>query len=64
VHLREGHILPYQPYDLNPVLTTLDLIKKSSITLLVYPDSWGVAEGTLYIDDDGESLDDLITENY
>lgn len=64
VHLREGKIIPIQPSDLNPALNTYDLIKKSSITLLVYPDYKGVAEGTLYIDDDGESLADLHNENY
>ena len=52
VHQREGTILPIQPYEQSNALNTRDLIK-SSITLLVYPDNWGVAEGTLYIDDDG-----------
>lgn len=45
-------------------MTTYDLIKKSSITLLVYPDSRGVAEGTLYIDDDGESLVDILNQDF
>lgn len=45
-------------------MNTFDLIQKSSITLLVYPDSRGVAEGTLYIDDDGESLEDLFEDDY
>jgi len=30
----------------------------------VYPDYRGVAEGTLYIDDDGESLADLQNEDF
>lgn len=64
VHLREGRILPIQPSDINPAMTTYDLIKKSSITLLVYPDSRGVAEGTLYIDDDGESLVDILNQDF
>jgi len=62
--LREGKIIPFQPYSLNPSMTTHDLIKKSSITLLVYPSESMVAEGTLYIDDDGESLSDLQNGNY
>ena len=45
-------------------MTTHDLIQKSSITLLVYPDENKYAEGTLYIDDDGESLSDLQNNNF
>jgi len=64
IHIRSGKIVPVQPYDKHNSMTTTDLFSKAGITLLVYPDSNGLAEGSIYIDEDGSSFSDLINKNY
>lgn len=64
IHIRAGKIVPIQPYENHQSKTTKDLIHKAGITLLTYPDRNGLADGTVYIDNDGKSLSDLENENY
>lgn len=55
VHLREGSILPYQPYD--SANSTYELTQKDTIDLVIFPDENLNAEGTIYVDTDGLSED-------
>ena len=45
-------------------MTTSHLVSRAEVTLLVYPDQNGLAEGSLYVDNDGMSWLDLFSENY
>lgn len=64
VHLRAGHIIPFQDWSKEPAETTYDLIEESPIQLIVYPDKNGHAKGTMYIDENGDSLSDLENNLY
>ena len=59
VHQRSGTIIPYQEWGIFKSNTTKELIEENTISLLIYPSDLGNAEGTLYIDRDGESQADL-----
>jgi alpha-glucosidase (family GH31 glycosyl hydrolase) len=59
VHLRGGKIIPWQKYSNHESMTTSNLIKRAETTLLLYPDQNGLAEGTLYVDNDGKDKMDL-----
>lgn len=64
VHLRGGWIIPWQEYSDHESMTTSHLVSRAEVTLLVYPDQNGLAEGSLYVDNDGMSWLDLFSENY
>ena len=60
VHMREGSVLPFQNSTVDDfVFRTRDLIENKEITLLVFADKNGNAEGTLYVDPNGDSQDNL-----
>lgn len=63
VHLKAGKIIPWQEYADHEAITTSELLR-AYVTLLLYPDQNGLADGTLYVDNDGVSLSDLTTGNY
>ena len=62
--MKEGTIIPYQDTKDGKIDTTTDLVKDDGLDLLIFPDSNGFAEGTVYIDDDGESQSDLDTSKF
>jgi len=60
VHLRQGHIIPFQNMTIDHyVMTTKELIQSEPLTLLVFPDKNGNAEGFVYIDEDGDDFIDV-----
>lgn len=63
-HLREGFIMPYQNTTRQPADRTTTLIKEVGITLVVFADTHGEAEGTLYIDENGDDVYDFINKKY
>ena len=60
VHLREGTILPFQNMTKdNYEMRTEDLIAKQGITLVIFADENNTADGTLYIDENGDDFTDI-----
>jgi maltase-glucoamylase len=51
IHMREGSIVPYQEF--GEAKTTTDLVKRQSISLVVFQDQNKNADGTVYVDSDG-----------
>ena len=64
MHLREGFIIPYQITSVLKPKTTRDLIEHVPITLIAFPTNEGVARGSLFIDDEGDSLHSLQEKDY
>ena len=54
VHLREGSIIPIQNLTETPVMRTYNLIKDVGINIVVFPDKNGNAEGSIYLDANGD----------
>jgi alpha-glucosidase (family GH31 glycosyl hydrolase) len=63
VHMREGSIIPYQVIDYKTIKTTKDLIDRP-ISIIIFPNTKGFAEGFLYIDKDGDNRLDFQSKNY
>ena len=59
--MKEGTIIPYQNTSDYYFSRTYNLINDRGLDILVFPDTNGNAEGTLYIDRDGE--DEFAIEN-
>ena len=59
VHMKEGTIIPYQDTNEKRFDTTTNLIKDDGLDLLIFPNSNGFAEGTVYIDNNGDSENDF-----
>ena len=57
--MKEGTIIPYQNTTEKAFNTTADLIKDKGLDLLVFPDSNGFAEGTVFIDSKGDNQTEL-----
>lgn len=54
VHMKEGTIIPYQNTTDHYYPRTYNLINDRGLDILVFPDEFGNAEGTLYIDANGD----------
>ena len=57
--MKEGTIIPYQNTTKKAFNTTADLIKDKGLDLLVFPDSNGFAEGTVFIDGTGDNQTEI-----
>jgi alpha-glucosidase (family GH31 glycosyl hydrolase) len=55
VHMKEGTIIPYQNTTEQYYDRTYALINDKGLDVIIFPDMNGNAEGTLYIDKDGEN---------
>jgi alpha-glucosidase (family GH31 glycosyl hydrolase) len=65
VHLREGHIIPFQNMTSQDYeMTTKGLIDNRGIQLLIFADKHKHAEGTLFIDEDGDDKVDIQTNHF
>lgn len=62
IHMREGRIMPFQTF--NESKNTFELVKERFINLLVFPDSRGSADGTLYVDTDGLDQSTIEKKHY
>ena len=62
--MKEGTIIPYQDTNEKRFDTTTNLIEDDGLDLLIYPDSNGFAEGTLYIDNNGDSESDFESNRF
>ena len=57
--MKEGTIIPYQNTTKKAFQTTADLIKDEELELLIFPDSNGFAEGTVFIDSTGDNQTEI-----
>ena len=65
VHLREGSIIPFQNMTSESFeMRTSGLISKRGITLLAFADKMNNAEGTLYIDENGDDFNDIELDRF
>jgi maltase-glucoamylase len=59
LHLNEGTIIPYQAVTPDKYFSsTVNLINDYPIKLIIFPNKNGVAKGTLYIDQNGDDMND------
>lgn len=64
VHQKEGTVIPWQYTASGDYMTTTNLINDAPVRLVVFPDKNGHAEGTLYIDEDGDDTRDFALGDY
>jgi len=65
VHMNEGTIIPYQNTSSpNSYLRTKNLIQNAGISLVIFPDINGHAQGSLYIDQNGDDVNDYALGYY